>query len=406
MIKNKKNKNEISSFYSIQSSLFIIYLSSLVFTYFIYGFISCQFRVFDFTGENAPVEHPSLFVLIAIILFIIFCVIFYFDRKRISVLILHFFSFLLFSFIFIQINKNRWFEYENALYIISFILLLSFYFAWLISKIKSDRIISFIDRKAFIILIIISIIYLFYFSFLAMERHNRFFSQLYDLGWEHQVIYNISKTGIPYSTIESEKGIINWADHTSFIYYLLAPFYKLFPSVNFLFIAQIISVVMSGFFIFFLCKKIFKNNLLSLITGLIFLFHPSVQGMLLEDFHPAVFAFPLFFLLFLFVENKNFTGVFVTAVILCLVREEFIFFALFIYIFLFFNEKIDLKKTLTGLITIICLAFISYRIMKLCGGGISDYERFYFFTNKFWGIIANILSYFLNYFMLNLLDST
>jgi len=382
IVKNNKNN------YSILSSLFIIYLTSLVFSYFVYSFISYQFKIFDFIGENIAIENPFLLVFIAIFFIAIFSLILFFDKKRTSVLFLHLFSFLMISFIFIQTNKNKWLEYENTPYIIVSILLLSIYFSWFISKIKLQNFKNFIEKWVGVLFVIICIIYFIYFANLSIKRYLNFYSQLYDMGWEHQVLHNLSKTGIPYSTIESERGIINWADHTSFIYYLLAPFYKIFQGVEFLLIVQIISVIMSSIFIFLLCNNVLKNKIFSLVVSVLFLLHPSVQGMLLEDFHPAVLAFPLFFLLFLFAQQQNFTGVLITTILLCMVREDFIFFTFFIPFFLLFINKIDLKKFFILILSIAIFSLIAYRIMKASGGGITDYDRFYFIESKFTGVLA------------------
>lgn len=388
--KIKEIVNDTKGYYSFLSSLFIIYLTSLIFSYFVYSFISYQFKIFDFVGENIAIENPFLLVFIAIFFMIIFTLFLFFDKKKIFVLFFHLFSFLLISFIFIQANKNKWLEYENTPYIIISVLLLSIYFSWFMSKIKLQNFKIFIEKWAWVLLVIICIVYFVFFTNLSIKRHLNFYSQLYDLGWEHQVLHNLSTTGMPYSTVESKEGIVNWADHTSFIYYLLAPLYKIYQGVEFMLVIQIIAVVLSSVFIFILSNNVIKNKIFALVNSIVFLFHPSVQGVLLEDFHPAVLAFPVFFLLFLYAQQQNFKGIIITTILLCTVREDFIFFAFFIPIFLLLIGKIDLKKFFILILTVIIFAIISYRIMKASGGGISDYDRFYFIESKFTGVLAVI----------------
>ena len=346
MITKNSKKYNVAANYSLGSSVFIVYLSSLIISYFIYGFIAYQFRVLDFIGETAPVEHPLLFVLICVFVFVVLCFILFFDSRRISVITLHFFSALTLAFLFIKSNSGKWLEYENTFYVIAAILLLAIYFTWLISKIKLPKIAEFVKKYSFIIFVIFCIFYLLYFSYLAIERHNRFYSQLYDMGWERQVLHNLSATGMPYSTVESKEGIINWADHTSFIYYLLVPFYKLFPTVEFMLIFQALAVILAAVFIFLLANRVLKNKSYALAISVVFLLHPSVQGLLLEDFHPSVLALPLFFLLLLYAGKGNFSGLIVCSFLLSTVREEFIFFSFFAVLYLLMTKTIDFRNFL------------------------------------------------------------
>ncbi len=388
-IKRLNQKKNIETLYSLHSSLFIIYLSSLLFLYMIYGFISYEFRIFDFVSENIPVKHPDLFVFLSFFIFLILSfLVLIFDKKRLSVLILHFFTVLVLCFLFININKNNWLEYENTLYIITSIFLLSLYIVWFINKLKILKIFDFVDKYSFYILIVSVLLYFIYFCFLSMERHDRFYSQMYDLAWEHQVLHNLATTGMPYSTIESKDGVINWADHTSFIYYLIAPFYRLFPDVKFILVLQVLSVCLASIFIFLFSNYILNNKFYSLIISFIFLLHPSVQGVLLFDFHPSTLALPLFFLALYFAEKNNFKATFVFILLLSLVREDFIFFSFFIVLYLIISKKIDLKRFLylSGLIFIIFI--ISYFTMRLSGSVAPDYERFYIISNKFLGVVS------------------
>lgn len=384
---SKSNKNGL---YSLKSSLFISYLSSLVLSYFIYGFISYQFRVLDFIGENAAVEHPLLLVVLSSVIFIALCLVLLFDRKKISVFILHLFSFLALSFLFIQANKDKWLEYENTLYTASAVLLLSLYFAWLVSRLKIQKPVLFAEKYSAVILAAFCVFYFFYFSNLAIERHHRFYSQLYDLGWEHQALHNLAATGVPYSTVESKEGIINWADHTSFIYYLIAPFYKLFPSVEFMLVIQTLAVVLAAVFIFLFSKSVLKNGLYALIISAVFLLHPAVQGYLLADFHPSVIALPFFFLVLLFAEKNNFKGIFAGMLLLSLVREDFIFFSFFAAAYLFMMKKTVLKNFLWLIAMLFAVSIVSGIAMHISGAVAPDYARFYFLTDRFWGIVAAV----------------
>ncbi|MCE5299613.1 MAG: DUF2079 domain-containing protein [Spirochaetia bacterium] len=380
--------------YPIQQAIFIISLSALIFSYFTYMLFSKDFDIASFMQYNAPVSSPWL--LLGLFLFYLagFTAVLFWDKERKSVLGHHIFSLLMAGYLFINATKNQWFEYENALYIVSGCLFLALYAGYLLEKLKYrfDAAVMFMEKNAAVTAAAACILYFAYFSWLGLERHALCYSQMWDMAWEHQVLHNLAQTGVPYSTIESLSGRVNWGDHASFIYYLLVPFYKIFPDAGFLIITQALAVAAAGFLVYIFSSRVLKNRLTGLVLAIVFIMHPSVQGYLLEDFHPNVLALPAFFAMLIFAEKKNFTGTLISLVLLALTREDMAFFSVFIALFLpAANKSGGLKRGIGLLAASAAAAVTALLVMKITGGGLTDASRFYALSGSFTGVLQALI---------------
>jgi uncharacterized membrane protein len=375
--------------YSLNSSLLIIFLSSLALSYYIYALIAGNFDIIDFIGKNTRIMFPGLLAGMIAAVTAVFTAILCIDKKRKSVLIHHIFSFLMLSYFFIRINKNGWAEYENPLMIAAQCLCLALYFGFLLEKLFSlnKKTGMFMENRSIYFLAVFLAVYLVYFCRLALERHYMFYSQTYDLAWEHQVLHTLARTGFPYSTIASIPGMINWGDHSSFIYYLLAPFYLLYPRVEFMLVFQVLSVTAAGYLVYLYTRDIFKNGFFSVVFAVAFLMHPSVQGYLIEDFHPSVIALPVFFAFLIFAEKKNFAGTIISFFILSIVREDIAFFSIFAALYMTVSKKISLGRGITLGIISLAMIMLAMWVMKISGGGVYTESRFYTLDSGFKGVL-------------------
>ncbi len=221
-----------------------------------------------------------------------------------------------------------------------------------------------------------------------------FYSQTYDLAWEHQVLHMLATTGFPHSTIESIPGINNWADHTSFIYYLLAPFYLIFRNVEFMLVTQVLSVAAAAWLLYAYARKTLNSAVISVILAFAFLMHPSVQGYLLEDFHPSVMVLPLFFGLLWAAEKKNMVLITVLFSVMALVREDAAFFSFFCALYFIVSKKVTLKQGLILQGISVAVMALMMGVMHFAGGDAGDYDgrRFYTLGSGFFGVIQAIIT--------------
>ncbi len=128
--------------------------------------------------------------------------------------------------------------------------------------------------------------------FCASLRHWLFQSNALDLGWFDQSLYLISQ-GKPPIVSFSEDHILG--DHAAFIFYPLALFYLIYPTVQWLFLVQAIALSISIFPLWLLAKQAgLKDNLALTIVG-VYLLYPLIFNVNLFDFHSEVIALPTIF---------------------------------------------------------------------------------------------------------------
>lgn len=127
--------------------------------------------------------------------------------------------------------------------------------------------------------------------FLASSiRHILFQSAAFDLGYFDQAIYLISQGQPP---IVSFWGFHFLGGHADWILYLLAPLYKLYPSVFWLFAIQAIALASGAIPAWQLAKQAGVKPDPAVAIAVTYLLYPLVFNINLFDFHPEVMALPV-----------------------------------------------------------------------------------------------------------------
>ncbi|MCY7322825.1 MAG: DUF2079 domain-containing protein [Phormidesmis sp. CAN_BIN36] len=121
-------------------------------------------------------------------------------------------------------------------------------------------------------------------------RHVLFQSTALDLGYFDQAIYLISRGITP---IVSFWGYHFMGGHADWILYLVAVFYKLYPSVYWLFAIQAISLSIGALPVWHLVRQAGLTASQAKTIALSYLLYPLLFNLNLFDFHPEVIALPL-----------------------------------------------------------------------------------------------------------------
>lgn len=127
---------------------------------------------------------------------------------------------------------------------------------------------------------------------LSSLRHTLFQSNALDLGWFDQATYLISQGETPIVSFAGATGFHILGDHAAVIFYLLSLFYKIYPSVYWLFAIQAIALASGGIFMWHLARQARLTESLSLTMVAVYLLYPLVFNVNLFDFHPEVLAVP------------------------------------------------------------------------------------------------------------------
>lgn len=248
---------------------------------------------------------------------------------------------------------------------------------------------SFYFKNSSILLVItISIITLFVCSSL---KHILFQSTAWDLAIFDQAVYLISQGKTP---ISSFLNIHILGDHAAFIFYPLALFYKVYPSVYWLLLIQAFSLSFGALPIYYLGKYYGLTQSKSLIISLVYLLYPLIFNINLFDFHPDVIAISTILWAILLVYYNNLV-LFIFAIVITLSCKSVLSLTIiFMGLWLFcFEKKQKLGSIAIGLG--ISWFIISTRliipIFSDNTANISRHlERFNYLGNSFSEIVQNL----------------
>ena len=240
----------------------------------------------------------------------------------------------------------------------------------------------------FSVILVSSFISLIFFIF-SFVRHQLFQTN-YDLTLFDQWLWLISRDLNPISSITKWHVL---SDHAAWALYLFAPFYKIIPSVNLLFISQAICLAFTSIPIWILSINSGINYKNSWIICFIWWLQPVVFNVNISDFHPEVWSMPALVCAYLFNRYDKFLRWLLCCAFLIGCRDGMV-----LIVFGIFIENIIRKKwkyAVTALLMSIgWLLFIKSvlfpyieKIFKTDGGASVD-------------LITNYLDLFLNPFQL------
>lgn len=165
-------------------------------------------------------------------------------------------------------------------------------------------------------------VYILYTGGLTSLRYTTYSSSTYDLGIFSQMFYWMKETGLPMTTCERNNLVSHFAIHISPIYYVLLPFYALFPSPVTLQISQAVILASGVIPVILLCRHMNLGNRSTLMIGFVYCFFPALTGGCFYDIHENLFLTPLLLWLFYFYEKKKWPLFWVFVLLVFSVKED------------------------------------------------------------------------------------
>ncbi len=178
-----------------------------------------------------------------------------------------------------------------------------------------------------------------YIGTMTVLRVKTYSSPNFDFGLFVQMFHNMRETLAPMVTSERDMLLSHFAVHISPIYYLMLPFYAIFPYAETLQICQAILLGSGVVPLYFLCRKIGLSGKMTLVFSFMYACYPAMIGGCFYDLHENKFLFPLLLWLFYFVERRGKVGTAVFALLVCLVKEDAPIYVAFLGLYLFFARK-------------------------------------------------------------------
>lgn len=242
------------------------------------------------------------------------------------------------------------------------------------------------DKKMKIILVIFVIVSFVYLCSLVVLRVYLMKPVTFDFGIFVQMFYYMKKSLIPYTTCERYELLSHFTVHFSPIFYLILPFYALFPSPYTLVVVQLAAVLSGVIPLYLMCRNKKLSNIATLALCLAYILYPALRGGLFFDFHENKFLAPLVLWLLYFFDleqfrKKKITGIVVFTFLILMVKEDAPIYTACIGLFQIFSKK-DKKDRIAGLLVMIFSVlyfFVVFYFMGIygnAGGSITSFGRY------------------------------
>lgn len=146
----------------------------------------------------------------------------------------------------------------------------------------------------------------------------------YDFGIFSQMFYNMKETGLPITTVErAELGAIShFKVHVSPIYYLMLPFYCLFPYSITLQVLQAAVIASAVIPMWLIARRNGLSGLVSLLACSVLAFLPTTAGGAYFDLHENCFLLPLILWLMYAIERRSVLLTSLFAFLTLMVKED------------------------------------------------------------------------------------
>ncbi len=204
---------------------------------------------------------------------------------------------------------------------------------------------------------------------ISVFRYLTFSAPNYDFGIFCNMFHNMSKDLSAVTTCERDKLLSHFAIHISPIFYILLPFYYIFPSPLTLAVLQPL-IIFSGIIpVYLLAKHLKLSQNASIFISVAYAFFAPLSSGCFYDLHENCFLVPLLLWLFYFFEKGKKIPMFIFMLLVLLVKEDaFIYIAVFALYLIISRKKCGIGFTM--LFAGAVYFFAACAILTMYGNGV------------------------------------
>lgn len=208
-----------------------------------------------------------------------------------------------------------------------------------------------IMKKCWIAVIVLSAVFMLVFTALAMTmRYYKLSTPAFDFGIFAQMFENMKDGLGPVTTIERNYRLSHFAVHFSPAYYLLLPFYMLFPHPVTLQVLQGMLVTSGMIPVFLIARKYGFSLIHSSLFSAIYALYPAFTGGCSYDIHENCML-PAFLLWLIWaIEREKTIPMFVFATLTLLVKEDAAVYVAVIGLYLILSDRSEKTRALGAVI--------------------------------------------------------
>lgn len=194
----------------------------------------------------------------------------------------------------------------------------------------------------------------------TIAKHNIFGTACHDFGLFVQMYHSLATTLKATTTCERDKALSHFYIHSSYIYYLLVPFYKMIPKAATLLAAQAILAVGGVIPTFLIARRHQVKGLSLIFICFAYCFSIAIIGPCYYDFHENAFLPTLLMWLFWALDAKKMIPAWIFSVLVCMVKEDAPLYIVCIGLFFFFENRSDKKRWHGVLMTVVSGVYMMF----------------------------------------------
>lgn len=185
-------------------------------------------------------------------------------------------------------------------------------------------------------------------------HHRLFYTGTHDFGLFVQMFHSLAENLTAVTTCERDTLMSHFAIHSSYIFYLLVPFFKLFPYEETLLISQAVLAMGGVVPLVLIAKKRGFGQGTLIAIGAAYVFSTALISPCFYDFHENAFLPTLLMWTLWAVDTKKTAAFYIFSALVCIVKEDAPLYIIAIGMYAFFENK-EFSKRIHGLIA----AFLS-----------------------------------------------
>lgn len=352
--------------------------------------------------KEVPIVSGILWLIFG---FLALTVVYYFVPKKLKIFDQ---TILLIGLLFFVISVMWRNQNENYYFAISITLVAIVFISYLMGKVSHEQLEKLPEKITAIIVAVVAIAVVIYVCVTSIMRHRTFSSSCYDFGIFVQMFWSMKNDLTAVTTCERDMFLSHFYVHASFIYYLLMPFYAIFPNENTLLISQAILAMGGVIPLYLIAKKHGYKGVIRITVCMIYIFYVGLLAPSFYDFHENAFLPTLLMWLLYAVDTKKYILFYIMSVLTCIVKEDAPLYVICIGLYFMIEEKG--WKRLHGFIMLLAsgvyFVIISNWLKKYGDGDMMASTRFGNLTieagDSFISIIKNVLTnptYFFSLFI-------
>lgn len=191
----------------------------------------------------------------------------------------------------------------------------------------------------------LSIAYVLYLCVVVYYKVKTIEVSTFDIGIFSQMFERMNTDWTPITTLERDRVLSHFAVHVSPIFYLMLPFYKLFPYVETLDILQVLVAFSAIIPLKLLLPKFKLSKLTNILIVAWFVLFPVMTTAGGTHLHENCFLTALIFWLFYFIVSERKLGIIGSTLLLLLVKEDAFIYVISIGAYFLLQKRFILSKT-------------------------------------------------------------